>query len=75
MLIVRPLVQIQFLVSTIAALVQLERTKIPQLCRWFESSKRRKYRGIEQLVARLAHNQKVAGSSPAFSATKVYKMN
>lgn len=30
------------------------------------------YRGIEQMVARLAHNQQVAGSSPA-SATKIAK--
>ena len=29
-----------------------------------------KYRGVEQLVARRAHNPKVAGSSPA-SATKL----
>ena len=29
----------------------------------------RKYRGVEQLVARWAHNPKVAGSSPA-PATK-----
>ena len=29
---------------------------------------------VEQLVARLAHNQEVAGSSPAF-ATKIHKLN
>ena len=69
MLIVRSLVQIQFLISTIAALAQLVRSKLSKLGRWFETSKRRKHRGIEQLVARLAHNQKVTGSSPVSATT------
>ena len=32
-----------------------------------------KYRGVEQLVARRAHNPEVAGSSPVSATTKVLK--
>ncbi len=30
------------------------------------------YRGVEQLVARRAHNPEAAGSSPASATTKIY---
>ncbi len=36
-----------------------------------ESDQRRKNRGMEQLVARRAHNPKVTGSSPVPATTKV----
>ena len=38
--------------------------------RWFESSCADIYRGVEQLVARQAHNLKVAGPSPAPATNK-----
>ena len=33
------------------------------------------YRGVEQLVARRAHNPKVAGSSPASATKKALQSN
>ena len=45
--------------------------------RWFESIPAHQisycfYRGVEQLVARRAHNPKVAGSSPVPATTKIH---
>ena len=42
---------------------------MPYLC----THKIRKHRGVEQLVARWAHNPKVVGSSPASATRKGIK--
>ena len=55
--------------------VGLENREVAQAAQGFESLFLRQfnlYRGVEQLVARWAHNPKVGGSSPP-SATKLIK--
>ena len=41
-----------------------------RLCYSIQAFKRIEYRGVEQLVARRAHNPEVAGSSPASATNK-----